>query len=113
MHDCLASLETVLCMDGITSVDHVDPVSHFLHFNLLNAPVQVNVVCGNVWIAIVNEIWKHRNNHIFRSGVIDHSEMFTLVQLKVWSWVTSKFFSARFTYSEWCIYPVAFMFFIK
>ena len=29
---------------GITLVDHVDPVSHFLHFNLLNAPVQVNVV---------------------------------------------------------------------
>jgi len=30
------------------SVDHVDPVSHFLHFYLINAPVQVNVVWSSV-----------------------------------------------------------------
>jgi len=52
---------------------------------LLNASAQVKVVWSSVWIAIVNEIWKHRNKHIFQGGVIDHSEMFTLAQLKVWS----------------------------
>jgi len=92
---------------GIASVDHVDPVSHFLHFNFLNAPVQVNVVWGSVWIGVVSEIWKHNNKHIFQGGVIDHLEVFTLAQLKVWSWITSKIVSARFTYSEWCIDPMS------
>jgi len=55
------------------SVDHVDPVSHFLQFNLLNASAQVKVVWSSVWIIVVNEIWKHRNKHIFQGGVIKHS----------------------------------------
>jgi len=98
---------------GITSVDHVDSVSHFLQFNLLNVSAQVNVVWSSVWIVVVNEIWKHRNKHIFQGGVIDHSKMFTLAQLKVGSWVTSKSDSACFTYSEWCIDHVSCMFSIK
>jgi len=98
---------------GTTSVDHVDPVSHLLQFNVLNASAQVKVVWSSIWIAVVNEIWKHRNKHIFQGGVIDHSEMFTLAQLKVWSWVTSKSVYACFTYYEWCIDPMACMFSIK
>jgi len=100
MHDCLASWNQCYAWLGLTSVDHHDPVSHFLHFNLLNVPVQVNVVWGSVWIAVVGEIWKHKNNHIFKGGVIDHSEMFTLAQLKIWTWVTSKSAPARFSYFE-------------
>ncbi|ESW15861.1 hypothetical protein PHAVU_007G108600 [Phaseolus vulgaris] len=98
---------------GIASVDHVVPTAHFLHFNLLNAPVQVNVVWNCVWIAVVSELWKHRNKHIFQGGVIDPLEVFTLAQLKAWSWVTSKTVSASFTYFEWCIDPRACMFSIK
>jgi len=41
---------------GIALVDNVDLVSHFLHFNLLNALVQVNVVWSSVWIVVVSEI---------------------------------------------------------
>ncbi|XP_068477364.1 uncharacterized protein [Phaseolus vulgaris] len=67
----------------------------------------VNVVWNCVWIAVVSELWKHRNKHIFQGGVIDPTEVFTLAQLKVWSWVTSKTVSASFTYSEWCIDPKA------
>ena len=62
------------------SVDHVVPTAHFLHFILLNAPVQVNVVWNCVWIVVVSELWKHRNNHIFQGGVIYPSEVFTLAQ---------------------------------
>ena len=51
---------------GLGSVDHHDYVSHFLHFKLLNVPINVNVVWGSVWIAVVGEIWKHRNKHIFK-----------------------------------------------
>jgi len=88
---------------GIASVDHVDPGSHFLHFNLINAPVQVNVVWSSFWIVIVSEIWKHRNKHIFEGGVIDLSEVFTLAQLRAWSWITSKSVSTSFSYSKWLI----------
>ena len=98
---------------GLTSVNHHDPVSHFSHFNLLNVLVKVNVVRGMVWIAVVGEIWKHRNKYIIKGGVIDHSKMFTLAQLKVWSWITSKSAHACFSYSEWCIDSLAGMFSIK
>ena len=95
------------------SVDHVVPTAPFLHFILLNAPVQVNVVWNCVWIAVVSELWKYRNKHIFQGGEIDHSEVFTLAQLKDWSWITSKTVSATFTYTEWCIDPKTCMFPIK
>ena len=55
---------------GITSIDHVDPTAHFLHFNLLNAPAQVKGVWNCVWVAVVSELWKHKNKHIFQGGVI-------------------------------------------
>jgi len=33
---------------------------------------------NNVWIAVVSEIWIHRNNCLFKGGVVDHTEVFTL-----------------------------------
>jgi len=50
----------------------------------------VNEVWGVIWIAVVNEIWKHRNRVIFNGGVIDELKVFALMQLKAWSWVTAK-----------------------
>ena len=52
-------------------------------------------------------------NIFFKEGVIDPSKVFTLAQLNVWSWVTSKTVSASFTYSEWRIDPRDCMFSIK
>ena len=63
---------------GIASVDHVDPTTHFLRFNLLNAHVQVNVVWNCVWIVVVSELWKHKINMFSKEGVIDLSKVFTL-----------------------------------
>jgi len=40
---------------------------------------------------MVREIWCHRNKDIFKGGVVDHSKIFTLAQLKAWSWVTLKY----------------------
>jgi len=37
-----------------------------------------------------------RFEDIFKGGVLDHSENFFLIQLKVWSWLTSKCDSACF-----------------
>jgi len=56
-----------------------------------------------VWIAIVGELWKHRNMRIFRSGRIDPIEIFVLSQLNVWSWVMSKAREVCFSYSDRCL----------
>ena len=55
---------------------------------------------------MVREIWSHRNKVIFSGGVVDHLEIFSLAQLKVWSWVTSKNHTAQFSFSEWCLAPL-------
>jgi len=54
----------------------------------------------NIWIAVVSEIWTHRNKIIFKSEVLDYSELFSLAQLKVWYWFSSKFPSACFFFSD-------------
>lgn len=66
----------------MASVDHIDSCSHFLHFNLNNVLDYVNVVWESFWVANNGEIWRHKNKHIFKGGVIDHSEIFSLTQLK-------------------------------
>jgi len=33
-------------------------------------------------VAIVSEIWSHRNKAVFRGGVVDAEEIFSLTQLK-------------------------------
>jgi len=56
----------------------MDPGSHFEHFKILEAPNSVNLIMGNLWIALVNEIWRHKNNCLFKEGVIDHTKFFSL-----------------------------------
>jgi len=63
----------------------MDPMSHFEHFKILDAPTSVNLIMGNVWIALISEIWRHRNNCLFKGEVVDHIEVFSLTQIKVWS----------------------------
>jgi len=66
-----------LCYDwlGIRSVDFMDPGSHFEHFKILDAPISVNLIMGNLWITLVSEIWRHMN----KGGVVYHIEVFSLV----------------------------------
>ena len=59
------------------------------------------------------EIWRHRNKFIFKGAVTDHYEIFTLVQLKILSWVTFKIISACFSYTDWCLNLLACMYLIK
>ena len=84
----------------MTSVDLSDSGSHFLHFILCNVLGYVNAAWGSVWVAIIDEIWKHKNNYIFKDGTINHFEIFSLAQLKTWSWTTS--YSVCVSFSHWC-----------
>jgi len=45
----------------------------------------INEVWNTIWVGVVGEIWIHRNSIIFNNGVIDASEVYTLIQAKVWS----------------------------
>jgi len=74
-----------LCYDwlGMNLVDLIVPGSYFEHFKIFDAPNSVNLIMGNIWIALVSEIWRHRNNCLFKGGVVDHTEVFYLAQVKV------------------------------
>jgi len=60
------------------------------------------VAWGNIWIAIIGEIWRHRNKYIFKGEVIDYLEIFSFAQLKVWCWLTSSCDYTYFSYFDWC-----------
>jgi len=95
---------------GILSIAPLHAYSHFLQFRLCNAPESVNLGVENIWIAVVSEIWSHRNKIIFKAGVLDYSEIFSLAQLKVWSSITYKFPYACFSFSYWCFDPLVCLF---
>jgi len=73
------------------------------------ASESVNDVWSAIWVSIVSEIWKHRNSIIFNRGVIDVSEVFASMQVKVWSWFVAKSNSVYFPYSSWVLNPLACM----
>jgi len=47
-----------------------------------------------------------RNQVLFKNGKIDSIEIFSLAQLKVWSWITSKDKLTNFSYPQWCLEPM-------
>ena len=98
---------------GVSLVNLLTVVSHFTQFNLLDVSKFVNLVTGNISIAMVCEIWRHRNNCIFKGGVIDHSKIFSLAQLKVWSWISVKVSLVDFSFSDWCLESLVYMHLIK
>ena len=91
---------------GVQFVSHNVPLLNFFQFKLINASGDVR---GAVWIVVVSELWKHRNNVSFNRGVADVSEVFVLVQLKAWSWVTAKSHAMLFFFSNWCLDPLVCM----
>jgi len=37
-----------------------------------------------MWVAIASEVWSLRNKVVFKGGVVDAVEIFSLAQLKGW-----------------------------
>jgi len=94
---------------GVQFVSHNDPMLNFSQFRLCNVSALASEMWGVIWIAVVSELWKHRNNVIFNGGVVDGLEVAALVQVKTWSWITSKSLSGLFSFSEWCLEPLVCM----
>ena len=87
----------------MASIVHYDPEKHFVQFRLIKESEVVNNIWYWVWVEVVGELWKQMNKKIFRDGVTDHSEIFTMVQLKVWSWLTADVKLTCFSYFDWCL----------
>ena len=57
-------------------------------------------------VGVVGEIWNHINSFIFNRGVTDASEVCTLMQAKVWSWISAKSRTTSVSFSNWCLEPL-------
>ena len=88
---------------GVASTEHCDPKMHFSNFKISGMSKRVNQILGCVWVAVVADLWKHRNKSIFNSDRVNHIEIFIMVQVKVWSWVSFKVRRVSFSYSDWCL----------
>ena len=94
---------------GVLFVSHNEPKINFVQFRMSFSSKMVNMVWNTIWVGVVSEIWKHRNNIYFKSGVADVSEVFALVQVKVWAWVSTNFRLVLFSFSDWCLEPLVCM----
>ncbi len=91
---------------GALFVAHIEPRFNFDQFRLFLPSKTGSSVWNTIWIGVVSEIWSHRNTIIFKGGVVDVSEVFALVQVKVWSWVSTNSRLASFSFSDWCLEPL-------
>jgi len=62
-----------------------------------------------MWVAIVSEIWNHKNKVVFKGGIVDHEEVCSLAQLKGWLWLKHKLSGTSFSYSDWYFSPVKYL----
>ena len=94
---------------GVSFVSHNDPMSNFAQFRMNMSSASINEVWNTIWAGVVGEIWIHRNSIIFNRGVADASEVCSLMQGKVWSWISTKSRDASVSFSSWCLEPLVCM----
>jgi len=82
----------------VSSVHHFKAKENFKHFSIINLNTRQNSIWRGMWLAIVEEIWKHRNGVIRK---VDPDEIFGLTQVTVWVWMKHKIPSVNFSYSDW------------
>jgi len=73
---------------------------------MCNASGKINEFWEVIWVGVVSEIWRHRNNVIFNRGKVDVLEVFALAQVKVWAWLDSKSRFSMFFFANWCLDPM-------
>jgi len=81
-------------------------MSNFAQFRMNTSSDSINDVYRTIWVGVVGEIWIHRNSIIFNRGVVYTSEVCTLMQTNVWSWMSVKSCSASILFSSWCLEPL-------
>jgi len=92
---------------GNVAVRHNAITIHFQSFHLVSQSQRANRTWKGIWVAIVSKIWRHRNNVVFKGGVVDYEEIFCSTQLKGWLWLKYKVTGTSFSYSDWHFSPVS------
>jgi len=54
----------------------------------------------DIWVAIVGEIWKHKNEAIFKQRKVHPEEIFGIAHVTTWPWMKHKIPTVKFSYSE-------------
>jgi len=67
---------------GKVGVRHQATLVNFQSLCLLGEKQSANRVWKGMCVAIVLEVWSHRNKVVFKGGVVDDVEIFSLAQLK-------------------------------
>jgi len=93
-------------VDWESGVRHQVTLVNFQSFYLLDQKQSASRVWKGLWIVIVSEVWSHRNKVVFKGGVVDADEIFSLAQLKGWLWAKYKMKRTTFSYSDWILSPV-------
>jgi len=86
---------------GVSFVSHNDPLANFSQFRMNTCSESINDLWSTIWVGVVEEIWLHGNSIIFKRRVADMSEVYTLMQVKVRSWISVKLGSATVPFSCW------------
>jgi len=63
---------------GIVAVRHESTLVNFQSFCLLSQRHGVNRAWKGMLVATVSEIWNHRNKVVFKGGLMDAEEIFSL-----------------------------------
>ena len=66
---------------GAVSVRNENIINHFINFYVIGQSRKANIVWKGMWLAIVREIWKHRNKVVFCNRRVDEVEIFAMAQI--------------------------------
>jgi len=63
-------------------------------------------VLSGALLAVVCEIWNHRNKVVFKNGRVDDVEIFYLAQMKGWLWVKNRTNRITLSIWDWLLCPI-------
>jgi len=85
---------------GNVAVRHEFVFVHFQSFYLIGQRQSVNRVWKGMWLAIVSEIWNHKNKVVFKGRMVDAEKIFSLAKLKGWLWIRYKTSRTSFSFPD-------------
>ncbi|ESW25402.1 hypothetical protein PHAVU_003G032600, partial [Phaseolus vulgaris] len=85
---------------------HKEAIFYFQGYEHLDLTKKHNQICKTIWIAFVWTIWNHKNDIIFRNKISDGIQIFALIQINSWAWITFRHPKVIFSYSDWCLPPI-------
>jgi len=67
---------------GTAIIRHYSILSHYHHFCLPMLTKNGNHLWKIMWVTIVTKTWAHRNKVVFRNGIVDNVEIFSLAHIR-------------------------------